>query len=236
MGFILPSLVSAQEITPRTYHYAAIEQKYVVNKNSIIDVTETQTFNYVGQFHRGRRWIPEDKLRFIDNISVVDGETGTPLVYSSAPLNKDEPKSWGKYTYYVDNNNLRIEWYFDLHDITHRFTLNYRLHGAVNFYDKYDGLYRDLITSFEVPIDLLTASIVLPQATPKDALSGVLYGTAISPISPEKALLSDGKISFTHRNVAPHERITIATRWPKHTVYFMNSMQDFMGKVRAVSL
>lgn len=232
---ILPNIVSAQVTTPRSYHYTAIEQKYVVNKISTVDVTETQTFRYVGQFHRGRRWVPEDKLRFIDKVTVVDGETGVPFVFSPTTLNKDDPKSWGKYTYYVENKILRIEWYFDLRDTTHRFTLNYRLHGAISFYDKYGGLYRDLVTSYEAPIDLLTATIILPELVPKQSLSGILYGSAIAPLSAEQAVLSDGKIYFNHRNVAPHEQITIATRWPKRTVLFMNYMQDFVGYTRWVS-
>ncbi len=233
---LIPGLALAESVSPRTYHYAAIEQTYVVNKNSTVDVTETQTFEYVGQFHRGRRWIPIDKLRAIDNISVVDGESLVPLVFSSTTLSKDDPQSWGKYTYYVENNVLRIEWYFNLHDTTHRFTFHYRLHGAAGFYDKYDGLYLDLVTNYEAPIDMLTASIVLPQPVPKDGMSGILYGNAIAPTSPENAVISDGKINFTHRNVAPHEQITIATRWPKRTVSFMSYIQDFLGRIRWLNL
>lgn len=218
--FSVPIFAHAQtEIAPHSYHYSAIEEKYVVNKNSTIDVSETQTFNYIGQFHRGRRWIPEDSLRYIDNVSVSDGNTGTPLVFSPTILNKDDPKSWGKYTYYVENKTLRIEWYFDLRDTTHRFTLHYRLHGAVNFYDKYDGLYRDLVTSYEVPIDLVTATIVLPEPTPAENLFGVLYGSVIPPFAAEKAQVSVGTISFSHKNIAPRERITIATGGPSERYY-----------------
>ncbi len=234
--FIIPSFALAESVLPHSYHYHAIEQNYVINKNSIVDVTETQTFDYVGQFHRGRRWIPIDKLRAIDNVSVVDGETGVSLVFSTTTLNKDDPQSWGKYTYYVENKVLRIEWYFNFRDTSHRFALHYRLHGAVGFYDKYDGLYLDLVTNYEAPIDVLTASIVLPQTVSKEGISGILYGSAIAPTSAENALVTDGKINFTHRNVAPHEQITIATRWPKRTVSFMSYIQDFLGKLRFLNL
>ena len=233
---LIPSPASADSILPRSYHYNEISQIFTVNKNSTVDVSETQTFNYVGQFHRGRRWIPEDKLRYLDNVSVVDGETGIPLVFSSTILNKDDPTSWGKYNYYVENKVLRIEWYFNLHDTNHRFTIHYRMHGAIGFYDIYDGLYLDLVTNYEAPIDLLTASIILPGTVSKDDMSGILYGSLIPTTAAEQAVITDGKINFTHRNVAPHEQITIATRWPKRKVSFMSYMQDFLGKIRWVSL
>ena len=237
--FLAPSFSLAQTKTialpsafapapTRSYHYEAISETFTVRQNSIVDVEEAQTFNYVGAYHQGRRWIPLRNVRWIDNVAVIDGATGVALTYVPKQLNKDDPASWGKYTYYIENNMLRIEWYYDLHDTSHRFVFHYRVHGAVDFYNNYDGLYWDLVTDYGVPIDHLEAKVILPALVPSSKLSGILYGSAIDPLRAETAVLgNNGTIAFAHNNVIPHETITIATRWPKKVVGYMSYIQDY---------
>ncbi len=92
----------------RQYQYDSIIVNIAVNKDSTFDVEERQVFNYTGQYNKGWRSIPFKDISTISDIWVIDGETNKTFVYSSKILEKTDPQSWGKFTYYKENGRQNI--------------------------------------------------------------------------------------------------------------------------------
>jgi hypothetical protein len=95
----------------RSYSYDSIIYHINVNKDTTVDVSEDETFRFIGEYHKGYRDIPIKKFDLIDNVYVFDGTTGKPFVYSDRQLDKLDPSSWGEYTYYEKGGSSIIEWY-----------------------------------------------------------------------------------------------------------------------------
>src|SRR3989338_8466812 len=87
-----PVSVFAHEILPKSYVYDSIHIDIEVNKDSTFDVTEAQTYDFQGHFHKGWRSIPLKDIGTITDIAVLDTE-GNPLVRSSRVLDKNDPAS-----------------------------------------------------------------------------------------------------------------------------------------------
>jgi len=90
LALLVPAMSFAQ--TPRSYHYSSIVQVFDVEKDSTVQVTETQTYAFNGEYHQGERIIPHKAVDAITDISVTD-ETGQPLTRVSHALDKTDPGS-----------------------------------------------------------------------------------------------------------------------------------------------
>jgi hypothetical protein len=211
---LTPSFVSAHG-TDRSYLYESIVQDYSVHEDSTVDVVESQTYTFIGEYHVGWRSIALKGVGSIDRISVSDGTTGESLIYSSDRLDKLDPKSWGKYTYFRENGHMNIEWYYNLDDTTHTFVLSYRLHGALGFYRDHDELYWNLATEYSVPIKHISATVHVPDGV-GESLHGFFYlNTAPGvPIAAQ----DQRTISYSSESIAPYEAVTIAAGWQKGVV------------------
>jgi hypothetical protein len=212
--FLLPFFVHAQ--TERHYNYDSIAQTFRINQDSTVSVREMQTFNFTGEYHVGRRSVALHGVGAIDGVSVGDGETGQAFVYSRSRLDKFDPASWGKYTYFTDNGYLNIEWYGNLKDSSHRFVLYYRLHDVIRSFKDYDQLYFNLATEYKVPIAHIEATVVLPKEADPKSLRAILTSTNNDPTLSRVSEVRDGNTLFFSRdNVAPMEAVTISARWSK---------------------
>ncbi len=190
----------------------------------------------MGEYHKGWRAILLKGVGSIDNISVVDKDTGEVYKKVSSTLDKTDPKSWGKYTTYAENGHQNIEWYYNLKDTSHTFTLKYRLHGAIGFFNDRDELYWNLATEYGVPIKHIEATVVLPSNVSSDKLYGYFYDDQMPAlgVSPR-----DGThIYFSKDNMSPREQVTIAVGWPKgvvsHTGYWADILRSFWGWIIGV--
>ncbi len=158
-GFCAGNLAQAQE---RSYHYNSISITAWVNQDSTVDIEERQIFNYQGEYHKGWRSIPLQRVSDITNVRVVDAGTGQLLRYSSKRLNKSDPNSWGRYTVFRSGGSINVEWYYDLHDTTHEWIIRYRVHGGLSFLSELDELYWNLFTDYPVAVDQVEARVFLP--------------------------------------------------------------------------
>lgn len=221
-----PSLAHAQET--RSYVYDSIAQEFTIEKDSSVIVAESQTYNFVGSYNVGWRSISTKGVGAIDDISVEEGETHLPYVFSPVRLNKLDPASWGKYTYVTDNGHKNIEWYYNLTDTKHTFILHYRLHGVVGFYGDHDELYWNLATEYDVPITHIEATVRLPEEQDPDKLSAVLYTTNNDPAIPRESVVRNGRTLFFSRElVVPMESVTISAGWPTGMILKSAYWQDF---------
>lgn len=215
LTFVVPTFLFAQD--GRSYFYESISQKFTVNKDTTVDVEETQTYNFTGEYHKGWRSIVLKGVSDITNVSMLDGETLYPLEYTPLSLEKTDPQSWGKYTYRRNNGNLEIEWYYGARDTTKTWILKYKLIGALSFLKEKDELYWNLFTDYDVPVLSANATIVIPPNTysPSDHQVKIYVTNAENPVS---EVLNNRTFYFSVENISPKGIVTIAGGWPKDIV------------------
>src|SRR3989338_751955 len=199
--FCLPLDAKAQE---KTYSYSKIDFLFNVNEDSTVNVVEKETFDFHGNFHNAYRDLLFNKVDDITDIQVIDADTNLPVPFTV---------SW-------KTGGKKIEWHYDLTDTTHSWILKYKLHGAISFLKDHDEFYWNLFTDFSVPVNNVTATVIIPKEVNKDLLTWSLY---YSSATHNKNDLFSGPIngktfSFEVKNVAPFEMITIAPGWPKGLV------------------
>ena len=233
--FLLLPLSRVQALPPpRSYQYDSIIATIKVNQDSTFDVEETQVFNYIGNYHKGFRSIPFNKIDTISDISVTDGRTNQELIYSSSKLQKEDPNSWGKFTYYRQNGAQIIEWYYDLSDTIYAWIIKYRVHGGIEFNRGYDRLYWNIFSGYEVPVASARATIVLPGDFSVESIPAYSYRTAAKPVEQRISSL-DRSVSFTSSDFAANEAFTVDVSWPKGSVsqaaYWLDFVRIYWGYI-----
>ena len=220
---------SASNTQTKSYSYPSIDFIFNVNEDSTVDVTEEETFNFIGEYHEGWRSLLLNKVDDITDISVVDGSTNMPLQKVNKELDKTNSNNWGKYTVTSKSGEKDIIWYYNESDTTHAWILHYKLHGAIGFYKDHDELYWNLLTDFTVPIANVSATVILPK--PADInlasnLSSSYRGKDVNPL--DDNYVKDSKtLYFSYYDVAPNESITISPAWDKGIVDHRSYWKDF---------
>ncbi len=235
-----PIFIFAQD--GRSYFYESISQKFTVNKDTTVDVEETQVYNFQGEYHKGWRSIPLKGVSNITNVVVLDGETFYPLQYTPVSLEKTNPESWGKYTYRRNNGNLEIEWYYDAKDTSKTWILKYKLTGALSFLKEKDELYWNLFTDYDAPVSSANATIIIPPNTysPSDHQVKIYITNAENPVS---EVSNNRTFYFSAENISPKGIVTIAGGWPRGIVdrnqfwiTFFKSHYVLLGSVLVILL
>lgn len=151
---------------PKSYTYKSIDEEIKVNLDSTVDVTEHQTYDFQGNFHKGWRQISLKGISDITDITVYDsgpdGMLEQPLWRSDKPLDPLNPASAGKYYTYTSGGNVNIEWYYNLTDTEHVWTLRYKVHGLVGFYHDHDEIYWNIFTAYDVPVNSSYITVIPP--------------------------------------------------------------------------
>lgn len=216
-GIIGPNISSAQTDEQKIYSYDSIDVNIVVNVDSTFSVEEKQLFNYKkGTFHQGWRVIPLNKVSLIDTVVVMDGESGQLLQYSSRRLDKTNPDSWGKYTFFISGGNLNIEWYYDLSNVKHPWILKYTVHGGFEFYKENDRLYWNIFSGYDVPVDRASATAIFPTGIDANKIKFDAYRTSRKVIN--NRIQAGNQIYFETYAVAPGESFTVDIAFPKGIV------------------
>ncbi|MES2436655.1 MAG: DUF2207 domain-containing protein [Patescibacteria group bacterium] len=209
--------IAQAQTSDRSYKYESIYYSYSINKDSSVDARETQTYIFQGTYHAAERIIPLNKIDDITDISVVDATTGTPLIYSTEPIDKNDPASWGKYTVTLENSNYYIRWYYDLTDTTHTWIVSYKLHGAITFLKEKDEFYWNLFERYDVPIAQSKISVMLPDHSfGTKGMNVQLY--ASGGITGSSGIVNSRLFEFTAENIQPGQPVTIAAGWAKGIV------------------
>ena len=199
----------------KTYNYKNIDFVFTVNEDSTVDVIEKETFDFQGNFHNAFRDLLLNKVDDITDIQVIDAETNLPIPFTVSHQNGEK----------------KIEWHYDLTDTIHTWILKYKLHGAISFLKDHDEFYWNLLTDFSVPIDDVTAKVLLPREVDPNLLTWSLYNSNITHHTQDDLFSHplDGKTFFFEvKNIPPFESITIAPGWPKglvsQTAYFRDAI------------
>ena len=220
-----PLLAAAQ--TERSYYYEAIRASIQVNADSTLDVEETQTYRFAGEYHVGWRNIPYKDVGSVTRVAVIDAETGQPLQYSGKRLNKFDSNSWGKYTSFYEDGSQNIEWYFGAVDTTRSWILKYKVHGAIRFGSLQDRLYWNVFTDYQAPVRSASATVSLPGGAPAGQTSLAAYRTGGAMEIEKNYEPATGRFSFAAKDFAPGEDFTIDAGWPKGLVSKTAYWKDF---------
>lgn len=210
--FLTP--IYAQETTDRSYYYQIINTQYKINQDSTVDVEEKQTYDFKGAYHQGYRSIPITGADSYYDISVFDNDLSKELVYSPKKLKKEDSSSWGKYTYYSEDGHQIIEWYYNLKDTTHIWTIRYKILGAIQFNKTSDRFYWNVFTNYLVPVDAAVVNIKLPETVNISDVQAYSYRT-YQQIKIEQEILSDHSVFFRSGSFAPNEAFTVDVTLPK---------------------
>lgn len=221
LGFLLCftsyPLAPIQAQSSRGYSYDSINYLLQVNTDTTVDVTETQTYRFEGEYHQGWRNIPKKDFDDLTDVSVTDEATGQLLAYSSKQLDKTEPSSWNKYTTFYRDGEYVIEWYYDARDTTRTWVLRYTLHGALGFYDDHDELYWNLFTEYTVPIRSVDVDVRLSQVVDDQTqLEEALYVEDVQGGHGSRHTATG--FHFFARQLSAGAQMTIAPGWPKGLV------------------
>ncbi len=217
--FIFLSFYSNALGAEKTYTYKNISEEIKVNSDSTVDVAERQTYDFNGYFHKGWREIPLKGISDITDIIVydngTDGTEETALRQTTGPLDPLESGSVGKYYTYVKNGNVNIEWYYNLADTEHVWTLKYKVHGLVGFYNDHDEIYWNIFTSYDVPVESSFITVIPPLGD-YDYKNISAAGYRTNPIIPLDSIIDPSKETFfSGSNFVPRESFTVAVSWPK---------------------
>ncbi len=218
----IPLSLKGQE--GRSYNYDFVSVSIKINEDSTFDVEESLVFNYQGSYHSAWRSIPFRKIDAITDISVWDGAVNQPLDYSSKKLDKLNPQSWGKYTYFREGGAQNIEWYYDLANTRHIWNLRYKVHGGIAFGKNADRLYWNIFTDYDMPVNLSIVTVELPRQVNRDSVLYYAYRNHDSPISQS---YDAGIFSFSSASFYPKEAFTIDVSWPKGLVSQGAYWRDF---------
>lgn len=208
--FFAASFTLALTDTPKTYYYPSIKIDISINPDSTFDVTEFQTYNLTGSFGYFYREIELKDLDHISNIEVFDGD--------NRKLNKDEYELSRK-------GNLRtIKWNFSRKDFmgeSKSWTIKYKVHGGLRFFETWDELYWNAIFSDRgVPVIYTETIVHLPAEVSSDKISQRMFiGQLGSKNESTNYQVIDSKtVKFWGNNVMPGEFLTIVVTWPKGLV------------------
>jgi len=208
--FFATGFVLALTDTPKIYYYPLIKIDISINPDSTFDVTEFQTYNLTGNFGYFYREIELKDLDHISNIEVFDGD--------NRKLNKDEYELSRK-------GNLRtIKWNFPRKDFTNEsksWTIKYKVHGGLRFFDDWDELYWNAIFSDRgVPVIYTETIVHLPAEVSFDEIEHRMFvGQFGSKNETTNYQIIDNQtVKFWGNNIMPGEFLTIVVTWPNGLV------------------
>jgi len=194
----------------QNYNYDSIEVDIQINQDSTFDVVEEQTYNLEGSFGYFYRDIELKDLDHISDIKVFNSQ--------GEELNENEYKVSYK------GNRISIRWDFprrEFDDELKSWTVKYKVHGGLGFYENWDELYWNAI--FEdrtVEVERAEVIVHLPKEFEKEKIGLKLFiGLTGSKTQSSNYEIIDNKtVRFWGYNIKPYNFLTIVVSWPKGAV------------------
>ncbi len=222
---LYPVLVSA-EVGDRSYNYDKIDVEIRVNTDTTFWVEEIQTYNFIGEYHKGWRSIPGRKIDAITNVEVWDMDANIKLDYVGKQLEKTDPNNWGKYTYLKNGNGVDIEWYYNAVNTKRTWKLKYLVHGGLEFLKANDRLYWNVFTDYDVPVKNTNVKIYLPKDANVKSAGFEVY-PSLGEVSDYQYNITYGYFFVEAHNFEPFGILTINLFWPKGSVDRMAYWSDY---------
>ncbi len=145
----------AQTARAEEYYYDSIEVEIKVNSDSTFEVSEKQTYFLNGSFGYFYRDIGLKRLDHISDVIVFDSQ--------GRKLDRDE------HDIFYKGERLNIKWDFPRRNFDRElksWTVKYKVHGGLGFYDKHEELYWNAIfADREAIVASAKITVILPQET-----------------------------------------------------------------------
>lgn len=227
---LIPRYSSAQE--KKEYTYQSIIADITVNTDSTFNVLETQTYKLNGSFGYFFRDIELKKLDHISDIQILNSE-GVLL----SPEN-----------YRIDHksNIVHIQWDFPRQIFNNElksWTIKYKVHGGLGFYQDWDELYWNAIFSDrDVSVERAEVTVHLPTPIePNQSIKKSYIGSLGSAVENNNYKTIDNHtVQFWGDNILPDEYMTIVITWPKGVVnkpfLYRNQIMNWLFLLAAANL
>jgi len=200
----------AQGLAEKNYYYQSIEVNIQINQDSTFVVEEKQTYRLSGNFGYFYRDIELKDLDHLSEIEVFDSQ--------GKKLTSDEYEDSYK------GNQRHIQWNFnrrDFNDELKSWTVKYKVHGGLGFYDNYDELYWNAIFAERtVPVVRAEVIVHLPAEVDKNQITQRIF---VGPLASKNEtsnyeVIDNRTVKFWGDNLRPNEFLTIVVTWPKGLV------------------
>jgi len=195
-------------VNASSYYYDSIDVEIYVNSDSTFDVIEKQTYSLSGDFGFFYRDIELKDLDHISNVEVFDSD-GNKL---------------SNYTKEYNGNRLHIQWDFPRRNYDKElksWTIKYKVHGGLGFFDDYDELYWNAIfQDRDVNVERAKVSVYLPEGVNKEDIFTRMFVGKLGDKNEYSNYVVDNPVIdnpviFSGKNVQPREYLTIVVSWPK---------------------
>ncbi len=200
----------AQTTPEKNYYYQSIEEDIKIEPESTFIVEEKQTYNLTGSFGFFYREIELKGLDHLSDIEVFDDQ--------GRKLNQDE------YEDSHEGNKRYVQWNFPRRDFNNElksWTVKYRVHGGLGFFDDYDELYWNAIFA-DRDVAVVDAQVIvhLPVEIDKSQIGQRIFIGSLGSQdeSSNYEVIDNRTVRFWGNNVRPNEFLTIVVTWPKGIV------------------
>ena len=190
------------------YYYDLIEVEIQINKDSTFNVVEKMTYNLDGNFGYFYRDIELKDLDHLSDLEVFDDQGNK--------LSKDQ------YDFKYKNNLLHLQWNFSRRDFNKElksWTVKYKVHGGLGFFNDYDELFWNAIFQDRWVI-VKKAEILVHLTQEVDTIRPRLFiGSLGDKTESYNYQVIDKKtIKFWGEYINPGQYLTVVVAWPKGIV------------------
>ncbi|MDD4179955.1 MAG: DUF2207 domain-containing protein, partial [Candidatus Margulisbacteria bacterium] len=203
----------------RSLYWDKIAVDLTLNRDSSVDIVETQTYIFDGAYNGGYRDIKFKGFDSISNIELYEGD----IKYQAGSLDK--------YHYTVGNENgaRRIKWRSrdvdepEYSQTSKTFTIKYRVNGLIDHQKGFDELYwKAIFEDREGNVNKAEAVLHLPSPVEPEKLKVILY----TNVSGATWQVTDPQtIVFRGENLPPGELFEVKVDFPPGLVAHVFSLK-----------
>jgi uncharacterized membrane protein len=152
----------------KNYTIESVKIDAQINSNGSMDIKETRTYIFKGNFHWASYQLPLEKTGGLLNFKVE--EKGRPYLLS-------ESESEGTYNYSQSPEFFQAKWFFDAQNETKTFVLSFRVLDVIKVYDDAAVLYYKFVgTGWDRPSKNVEVTIHPPQPILKEEVKAWAHG------------------------------------------------------------
>lgn len=218
------AVVPDTSLAGKHWDFERFDTDIQVNPDASLTIRETQVANFCGSYHFLNRDLSTAAAAGIDGKTYGRVRISDIQVYDLAgsPYDKDlwsvEKISHGK----------RVHIKFEAQDQQMGWIVEYRMSGAIIYYDAYDRLYFNSVSSDrDVPISTSTTTVKLPEGTDmQDVSTGLYVDSYNKPGSSDRGVDGDA-LWWKVQDVKAYTTYTIDVAFPKGVVAIPWQFTDY---------
>ena len=208
----------------RSYKVTNADIRAVVAANGSLRADETFTYRFKGVYHGIYRDIPNQAGSEV-RVLGVDGPGG-PLHELAAPdgaTSSGVLGPAGTYSLTGDGSVLRVTVYQPETDTSAAFTFHYVVSGAAQRYSDTSDLYWKFIgDGWDVPLDHVAVSIVLPRVTSSEQVKAWAHG----PLNGLVTIAPVGTVHLAVNRLPPHTFVEARVLFPQASLARLKAEPD----------